>query len=180
MNLLIPFLLCFSLTIGKYSYFDKCYRFDVRMDELDTLSYQLYINRKGIPLGNDYIIYQDNPSDGVLALSYYYHYVVNTCTLSEDRYVCESVCESVWFKVWNVTAAGPYGETCDPAFLGQYGNILEHTCNMGGDPFSIVRKAIGQKKEEIIKLKGKEPVIPEGFTKVNKCIWESTSWGCSR
>lgn len=61
---------------------------------------------------------------------------------------------------------------------------------MGGDPFSIVRKAIGQKKEEIIKLsrisllqpfaEGKEPVIPEGFTKVNKCIWESTSWGCSR
>ena len=50
--------------------------------------------------------------------------MVNTCTLSEDRYVCESVCESVWFKVWNVTAAGPYGETCDPAFLGQYGNIL--------------------------------------------------------
>lgn len=34
MNLLIPFLLCFSLTIGKYSYFYKCYRFDVRMDEL--------------------------------------------------------------------------------------------------------------------------------------------------
>ena len=126
--------------------------------------------------------------------------MVNTCTLSEDRYVCESVCESVWFKVWNVTAAGPYGETCDPAFLGQYGNILyicinsltrrEHTCNMGGDPFSIVRKAIGQKKEEIIKLsrisllqpfaEGKEPVTPEGFTKVKKCIWESTSWGCSR
>lgn len=41
---------------------------------VDTLSYQLYINRKGIPLGNDYIIYQDNPSDGVLALSYYYQY----------------------------------------------------------------------------------------------------------
>lgn len=41
---------------------------------VDTLSYQLYINRKGIPLGNDYNIYQDNPSDGVLALSYYYQY----------------------------------------------------------------------------------------------------------
>ncbi|KAK8808723.1 hypothetical protein WA588_004367 [Blastocystis sp. NMH] len=116
------------------------------MDELDTLSYQLYINRKGIPLGNDYIIYQDNPSDGVLSLSYYYHYVVNTCTLSEDRYVCESVCESVWFKVWNVTAAGPYGETCNPAFLGQYGNILERATWEEISSASCARRSVRRRR----------------------------------
>ena len=39
---------------------------------LDTFSYQLYMNRKGVPLSNDFIIYKDDPKDGALALSYYY------------------------------------------------------------------------------------------------------------
>ena len=30
---------------------------------------------------------------------------------------------SVWFKIWNVTAAEPLGSACDKAFDGQYADL---------------------------------------------------------
>lgn len=35
-----------------------------------------------------------------------------------------STCESVWFKIWNVTAAGSLGASCDKVFIGQYENVM--------------------------------------------------------
>ena len=46
------------------------------------------------------------------------------CTKTEEGYDCSLVCESIWFKVWNATAAGDYGKYCDKGLIGKYGNIL--------------------------------------------------------
>ena len=35
-----------------------------------------------------------------------------------------STCESVWFKIWNITAAGTMGDTCDKVFIGKYENVM--------------------------------------------------------
>lgn len=44
--------------------------------------------------------------------------------MRQDGYSCTSTCESVWFKMWNSTAS-IFGEYCkDPAYQGQYANIM--------------------------------------------------------
>lgn len=50
--------------------------------------------------------------------------MLSNCVREETRFRCVRTCESVWFKIWNVTAAGKYGEKCDKAFIGKYGNIM--------------------------------------------------------
>ena len=82
---IIVLLLCLSLGCCKYSYSDKCYRYEQVVNEhctnsesiqrVDTYYSQYYFNRKGEPLSNDHIIYVKS-YDGhrVLAWSYYYQY----------------------------------------------------------------------------------------------------------
>lgn len=76
-------LLCFSLSLCKYSYSDKCYRFEKVYDDqcimssfdfkVDTFYYQSYFNSKGKPLSNDYIAYEKSSNaDRVLTFSFYY------------------------------------------------------------------------------------------------------------
>lgn len=51
-------------------------------------------------------------------------HVLTDCVREDTKFRCVNTCESVWFKIWNVTEAGEYGEKCDKAFIGKYGNIL--------------------------------------------------------
>ena len=51
-------------------------------------------------------------------------YVLSDCKTAEDGFSCLSTCESVWFKIWNTTAAGSMTEVCDKIFIGQYANVM--------------------------------------------------------
>ena len=46
------------------------------------------------------------------------------CQIVEKGFNCTSTCESVWFKIWNVTSAGSMGQTCDKAFFHKYANVM--------------------------------------------------------
>lgn len=50
-------------------------------------------------------------------------YVLSDCQRTEKGFNCTRTCESVWFKIWNVTAAEPLGSACDKAFDGQYADL---------------------------------------------------------
>ncbi|KAK8803122.1 hypothetical protein WA588_002278, partial [Blastocystis sp. NMH] len=167
------FLICCSVAFCKYSYTDKCYRFEKVQDKQYTFYYQYYFNRKGQPLSNDFIVYESNRRDSSLAWSYYYHYVLSDCDRTEKEFKCVSTCESVWFKIWNITAAGSIGAACDKAFIGKYENVMKHDCKSGStDCFMIVKQQIGTVKNETIVMNEKEPATPSTFTKQDKCIWE--------
>ena len=82
-SFLICILLCCSIALSKYSYTDKCYRYgkDVESSRrsegveptLGSVHYQYYFNRKGIPLSNDYILYEKVFGQGnSMMWSYYY------------------------------------------------------------------------------------------------------------
>ena len=145
MRPLILFLLCCSVAFCKYSYTDKCYRYgkdvessrgnDLPMSFLGSVYYQYYFNRRGIPLSNDYIAYERTfGEEDNLMWSYYYQwelgycdncsYVLSHCQKTDKGFNCTRTCESVWFKIWNVTAAEPLGSACDKAFVGQYANVM--------------------------------------------------------
>ena len=49
-------------------------------------------------------------------------YVLSDCDRTEKEFKCVSTCESVWFKIWNITAAGSIGAACDKAFM--YGLLV--------------------------------------------------------
>ena len=51
-------------------------------------------------------------------------YVLSDCQSIETGFKCTSTCESVWFKLWNVTAAGATGASCDKVFIGKYANVM--------------------------------------------------------
>ena len=51
-------------------------------------------------------------------------YVLSDCDRTEKEFKCVSTCESVWFKIWNITAAGSIGATCDKVFIGKYENVM--------------------------------------------------------
>ena len=51
-------------------------------------------------------------------------YVLSDCDRTEKEFKCVSTCESVWFKIWNITAAGSIGAACDKAFIGKYENVM--------------------------------------------------------
>lgn len=50
-------------------------------------------------------------------------YILTDCVESDKKFKCIRTCESVWFKIWNTTAAGEYGQKCDKSFIGKYGDI---------------------------------------------------------
>ena len=64
--------------------------------------YQYYINRNGIPLSTDYIIYDKE----------------------KNKKTCTRTCESIWFKIWNVTAAKQFVDFCDKEFIGRYADVM--------------------------------------------------------
>ena len=51
-------------------------------------------------------------------------YVLSDCDRTEKEFKCVSTCESVWFKIWNITAAGSIGAACDKAFIGKYESVM--------------------------------------------------------
>ena len=51
-------------------------------------------------------------------------YVLSDCKKKENDFDCVSTCESVWFKIWNTTAAGTMTENCDKIFVGKYANVM--------------------------------------------------------
>ena len=51
-------------------------------------------------------------------------YVLSDCDRTEKEFKCVSTCESVWFKIWNITAAGSIGAACDKVFIGKYENVM--------------------------------------------------------
>ena len=51
-------------------------------------------------------------------------YVLSDCEKKEREFKCVSTCESVWFKIWNITAAGTMSDICDKVFIGQYENVV--------------------------------------------------------
>ena len=80
-------------------------------------------------------------------------YVLRDCETSKLGYDCVSTCDSVWFKIWNATAAGPLTTICDKAFIGRYANVMyerlckyegrDHHCRNGTfDRFAFVKKDI--------------------------------------
>ncbi|KAK8801894.1 hypothetical protein WA588_006178 [Blastocystis sp. NMH] len=172
-SILLCLLLSCALAASVYSYSDKCYRYEMVNDESFTLYYQYYINRKGLPLSSDFIVYQRNYGmNKPLMWSYYYHHVLSNCVREETKFRCVRTCESVWFKIWNVTAAGKYGEKCDKAFIGKYGNIMEHGCEGMDDPFKYVKPEIGKVANITLTMVGKKPETPHGYTEQKECIWE--------
>ena len=50
--------------------------------------------------------------------------MLSDCKKTENGFDCLSTCESVWFKIWNITAAGSTGAACDKIFIGQYANVM--------------------------------------------------------
>ena len=51
-------------------------------------------------------------------------HVLSDCQSIENGFNCTSLCESVWFKIWNVSSAGSMGQTCDKAFVHKYANVM--------------------------------------------------------
>ena len=119
-------------------------------------------------------------------------YVLRNCEKNEQKYKCVRTCESVWFKIWNVTEAGEYGQKCDKAFIGKYGNIVyvqrnglmnrEHGCPGMHNPFRYVLEEIGKTENVTLTMckscvldsciVGKKPETPHGYTEQKACIWE--------
>ena len=52
-----------------------------------------------------------------------YSYVYYNCTQGHNGFRCKQVCESVWFKIYNATAATDYVQNCDKIFFKKYGDI---------------------------------------------------------
>lgn len=145
-SFLLCFLLCCSIALSKYSYTDRCYRYEqdrssaCRMcyhvkHSIVMTYYQYYINRKGTPLSSDYIIYdKTKKEDTNPKWSYYFQwvacndlvtsYVLTDCKHFESKYECTRTCESIWFKIWNVTAAEEFVQVCDKEFIGRYADIM--------------------------------------------------------
>lgn len=51
-------------------------------------------------------------------------YVLTDCKHLEGKYECTQMCESVWFKIWNATAAEEFVQVCDKAFIGKYADVM--------------------------------------------------------
>ncbi|KAK8816026.1 hypothetical protein WA538_005144 [Blastocystis sp. DL] len=171
-SFLICILLCCSIALSKYSYTDKCYRYEQERSSAFMTYYQYYINRNGIPLSTDYIIYDKEKKEDVIPKwSYYFHYVLSDCKRSENKHTCTRTCESIWFKIWNVTAAKQFVDFCDKEFIGRYADVMKHGCGEF-DPFSTAKTEIGQVSKITIMLDGKKPQAPKGYNEDTKCIWE--------
>lgn len=113
------------------------------------------------------------------------------CTLNENTYNCDSVIESVWFKILNTTSAKQYAERCDPIFIKKYGDVTQfymkcnhnrkHSCT-GSDPFTYIRSRIGEKSKLSIEMSkhflkqlnidDKTPRPPKGYNPSGECVWE--------
>ena len=50
--------------------------------------------------------------------------MLSDCKTVEKGFHCLNTCESVWFKIWNTTAAGTIVDACDKEFIGQYANVM--------------------------------------------------------
>ena len=101
-----------------------------------------------------------------LAWSYYYQFgfphhliVVSNCMTTESGFKCLNTCESVWFKVWNATAADFFGEHCDKAFVVV---VMQTSCRFDSlvkcsehgttDPFFNIKRSVGRKRNKEIQM----------------------------
>lgn len=101
--------------------------------DLDDLYYQYYFNKKGNPIGADEIVDQLTYSTKYYMHSFYYQYslycvlwnsrVINNCTTVESGFICDSVIDSVWFKILNTTSTKDLVKRCDPIFIKKYSDI---------------------------------------------------------
>ena len=81
---LFTVLLLLSISSAKYSYSDKCYRYaGSNMGDSNVslwvwfivqFFYQYYINKKGIPLSEDFIVHQGGLKNPEPDVKYYYQY----------------------------------------------------------------------------------------------------------
>ena len=49
---------------------------------------------------------------------------MSDCETTENGFNCVSTCESLWFKIWNTTAADIIADICDKEFVGKYVNVM--------------------------------------------------------
>ena len=140
-----PLLFCLiiSTVLCGISYTDKCFRYDKVISNtssryliilwIDTDHYQYFLDRDGTPLGYDVIVDKSSSDTKIEAVSYYYQYnhfkwitnsnVYSNCVKVVKGYKCIETCESVWFKIYNATAALEYVHDCDKVFYEKYGDI---------------------------------------------------------
>lgn len=100
----------------------------------DDFYYQYYFNKKGIPISADEIVDQFTYTHRYSMHSFYYQYIfrillstsreLENCTTVEKGIQCDSVINSVWFKIVNTTSTKDLVEHCDPIFLKKYADIL--------------------------------------------------------
>ena len=94
---------------------------------------QYYVNKKGVPIGRDRIIYPGRFDPRLPShISVYYQYgficvIINSnvfshCTRMDDRYNCTNTCKSIWFKIWENLDSESLSD-CAKEFKGQYGDI---------------------------------------------------------
>ncbi|KAK8809182.1 hypothetical protein WA171_001305 [Blastocystis sp. BT1] len=172
-SVILVVLFCLCFVQSKYSYTDKCYRYQ-KLDYYHyNFYYQFYVNKKGIPHSRDYIVEElTHSSSKYTLLSFYYHYALTNCHNNEVGYECTSTCESVWFRIDNATSAKEYADHCDPIFLKKFADISKHSCNMTEDPFGYIRRELGRNTTISIPMQRKVPEAPDDYEKSTECVWE--------
>ena len=138
--ILLILLICFVEC--KYSYFDKCYRYEKESDGNCTIfisinnvvirAYQYYTNRHGELHTIDNLVLQRNKKYWDWSFYYQYYlscitssYTLSNCVTQNKAIVCDRVCESVWFKLLNTEQepSTTWAKACDPIFLKTYGDV---------------------------------------------------------
>ncbi|KAK8798129.1 hypothetical protein WA588_003215, partial [Blastocystis sp. NMH] len=169
--LLLLFALLCSLVLGKYSYSDKCYCYEGRAGNHLVINDQYYVNKKGVPIGRDRIIYPGRFDPRLPPhISVYYHNVFSHCTRMDDRYNCTNTCKSIWFKIWENLDSESLSD-CAKEFKGQYGDITKHSCPSYDTFLSDLNENIGRSTQELIRMNGTRPLQPLGWREL-ECVWE--------
>ena len=107
--------------------------FNLTLHSIDRTSYQIYINKDGLPLSSDYIVEEGKNYE--YDISYYYQYeysslftvsnVLTDCEKKDNKYSCTSTTESVWFKFTNLNGIhSALVDKCDPIFQEKYADIM--------------------------------------------------------
>ena len=144
MNLLFAFLLLISISLACFTYQDKCYRFAGNRlgDSLSSYSfsyvvqyhYQYYMDKKGMPTGEDFLIHQvllKNPEPAVKYYLKYYNNIIilrccnvfSNCQQINSTFHCVSTCKSIWFRISNATSADGFVNGCDSIFFEKFADI---------------------------------------------------------